>query len=322
MDILNDLGWEAFVVHENSGFRCSWFANKSPIVYIKSEEQPLFHIIRNHKKIPIPPCSLEDVFVIPEAYAYPLFDTEAQNLNYVIFNQNTHYTFRNTFIPDEAFPATKGKNEKNPYLDSNNLGTIVVSEQNKRYLKTAFPKSCIYRIHNSIDYNIFSYQENKRLQIAYMPRKCADDVKQVIQILRERNQLQDWSWVPIADISEKSVAKVLKNSALFLSFSHQEGLPLPPKEAMAAGCVVIGYRGSSGKEYMKKPFVYPIADNEILQFALTVEKIALKYKKNPKPFQKITKAASAFIQEKYSKEKEKQDLAFIWKSIERKLTKV
>ena len=107
----------------------------------------------------------------------------------------------------------------------------------------------------------------------------------------------------------------MKESAIFMSFSRREGFGLPPQEAMACGCLVIGYHGQAGKEFLKEPYAYPIAEGEILSFAKKVEEIALDLEKEPKKYEQQAKGAAQFIQEEYAQNKEIEDLINGWKAI-------
>jgi hypothetical protein len=92
----------------------------------------------------------------------------------------------------------------------------------------------------------------KKRQIAFMPRKRkveADFVKGLFRSLYP--QYQDLPWVAIDRVSRDQVAALLQESAVFASFSQLEGLGLPPLEAMACGCVVVGFTGMAGSDYAR-----------------------------------------------------------------------
>jgi glycosyltransferase involved in cell wall biosynthesis len=55
--------------------------------------------------------------------------------------------------------------------------------------------------------------------------------------------------VPIDGMTRQQCADVLRQSAVFASFSHLEGLGLPPLEAAACGCIVAGFTGGGGQDY-------------------------------------------------------------------------
>lgn len=310
VDILRELDFQAFVLHTKWGFRCDWFQSESPVVYMSTPFKPLTGLDKNGNKYELPALGPEDILVIPELYAFQTVPYLAKlHMRGVIFNQNPFLSFT-----QEPFPTgpLKAENEgQSYYLDPQILGALVVSNDSKRYLKFAFPDLTVYRIHNSINSLLFSYQPEKKKQIAFMLRKYQKDCLQVIQIIKARNRLKEWTFNPIDNLSEVQVAEILKESALFLSFSHQEGFGMPPVEAMACGCVVIGYHGQGGKEYLKPPYAHAIASGDIVHFVETVEKIALDYDQ----YKNKGKLASEYILKHYSREQEKKDFKRAWHAL-------
>ena len=87
-----------------------------------------------------------------------------------------------------------------------------------------------------------------------MSRKKETDAQQILAILKFRNALHGFKIVEIKDKTEAQAAAIIRDSMIFLSFSTQEGWGLPPMEAMASGCIVIGYDGRRGAEFMRQPF--------------------------------------------------------------------
>ncbi|MBT8536180.1 glycosyltransferase [Polynucleobacter paneuropaeus] len=59
-------------------------------------------------------------------------------------------------------------------------------------------------------------------------------------------------WVKIHDLDREAAASILGESEISLSLSYQESFGLPPLEAMASGCLVAGYHGDGGREYMNE----------------------------------------------------------------------
>lgn len=92
--------------------------------------------------------------------------------------------------------------------------------------------------------------EPKKVQVCYMPRKRL--VEAGTAMYRLRYLYPEIGGTPFVSIHKKhpdDVAKIMSESAIFLSLSGLEGLGLPPLEAMAAGCVVVGYHGGGGLDY-------------------------------------------------------------------------
>ena len=297
VDILNNHGLSAFILHRKTGFRCTWFENNTRVTCLAYLAQT--------------PIQQSDYLVFPEECGFEVTQIK-KGIKKVIFNQNCYYTFKDYFLEKENFLT--------PYLDRDTIATIVVSEDSKSYLSYVFPKLKVLRIHNAINPDLFFYQSHKKKQICFMPRKNFPDALQVFNILKFRNALGDFAIVQIQDKSEKEVAEILRESLIFLSFGYPEGFSMPPAEAMACGCLVIGYHGMGGKEYFKPDFSFPIEVGDIIGFAKTVEQVIQSYEENPDTLIKKAKIAADFIKENHSPEIEIRDVVQCWNSILGKAT--
>jgi len=271
------------------GFRCNWFENATPVCHP-------------------PECypRANDLLVIPEVDSWGL-SRQTSGIAKVIFNQNAYQTFEG-FMPEL-------QNEPAPYQRPDVLATIVVSEDSRSYLRHAFPGHPVFRVRYSIDPAVFRFQETKRRQIAYMPRKAAADAKQVLEILRCRGSLKDVSVVEIDGKSESETAAILRESLIFLSFATEEGWSLPPMEAMACGCITIGYDGRGGREYFTAEHGFPINRDDIVHFAATLERILTEHAQDPAPLVRMAHAASNFILSTYTPANEQLDILRAWEQI-------
>ncbi|MCW2249483.1 glycosyltransferase involved in cell wall biosynthesis [Azospirillum fermentarium] len=100
-----------------------------------------------------------------------------------------------------------------------------------------------------IDHELFKPAE-KVQQIAYMPRKLPADATYLKDAFAAAYPaFASIPWIPIEGCNEEQVAAILGRSTVFVSFSYREGFGLPPLEAMAAECLVVGFHGSGGMEY-------------------------------------------------------------------------
>lgn len=247
-----------------------------------------------------------DYLVIPEVYG-PKIATMAPGFKKVIFNQNSYYTFQGYSLDPKDMTA--------PYFHKEVVATLVISEDNKRYLSYAFPDLNLFRIQYGFNPNIFNYSGHKKKQICYMPRKHPEDALQVLNIFKFRNPLSDFEIVPIDNQPEDRVAKIFKESLIFLSFGYPESFSMPPAEAMACGCAVIGYHGQGGREYFKPEFSYPIEVGDILGFAKALEEVTQQYEVEPEYILKKGREASNYILSEYSLEKEEASILEVWKRI-------
>ncbi len=305
VDILNKNGFSASIVQIKKNFRCTWFKNDTKVSCISN--------------IKIRPS---DYLLLPESYERVFLKRKKLSVNRkkrakikllkmdnpkVIFNQNSYYTFKNYSIDKDKSQGL--------YLQKNTVASIVVSEDNERYLKFAFPGLKVFRVRNSIDPDIFYYDSKKKKQIAFMPRKNIQDIGQVINILKIRNILDNYDLVSIDNLPEQGVAKIMRESLIFLSFGHPEGFGLPPAEAMACGCIVVGYHGMGGREFFKEDFSFPIEFGHIISFSKAVEDVINTYENNPDSIIKMGNEASHFITQTYSPKVEEEDVLGLWKML-------
>jgi len=318
VDILNKNGFNAFIIHRKKGFRHKWFKNETKIIYnrtiyntidkiLKKKQKP-FKVLKNYFRAKNDdPIDNNGILVIPEIYG-PYISELNKNIEKVIFNQNCYYTFNKCEILEPK--------RNSIYLDEKFLASIVVSEDSKKYLEYTFPKSTTHRIHLGINTNKFNYNNAlKKKQIAFMPRKLEDDIIQIINILKIRGNLKNWDFVPIDNKTEDEVATILNESSIFLSLNHREGFGLPPAEAMASGCIVIGYAGQGGKEYFNSELSFKIDEGNIIDFVDKIEEISLKLEKNDTEILKIPRSVAHYISHNYNLKKEEESIVSTWKKI-------
>ncbi|CAG0936790.1 Alpha-1,6-glucosyltransferase [Thermoflexales bacterium] len=289
VDTLNRNGFTAWVLHKERGVRCDWFENDTPVGCIWDTK-----------------ITASDYLVYPEVFGRHI-GMSAQGVRKVIFNQNCYYTF--TGYSFRSQPCTPF------YTHPDVVATIVVSEDSHGYLKHLFPGLKIHRIRLSVNSDRFSYQACKKNQICFMPRKNEQDVNQVVNILKTRQALHDFDLIAIDGKSEMEVARIMRDSKFFLSFGYPEGFALPPLEAMACGCVVVGYHGMGGQEFFKPEFSHPIAHGDILSYARTVEELVRRAVEQPEGIEAQSQQAAAFVREHYSPRIQERDIVETWTDI-------
>lgn len=316
VDTLNRNGFDAFVLHHYYPFRCTWFENTTQVAYevrypdlsrslsARSGRRVLRALGRPPQIDPLPVLKLtaDDVLVVPEAM--PGLAEIATGVPKLIFNQNAYLTL----LP---FPLDVGPKDL-VYAKPELLGAIVVSEDSRRYLETLFPSLQVRRLHYGIDTELFAFSRRKKRQIAYMPRKNELDVHQVLLRLRLTGRLEGWDVIEIADRTEAETATILRESAIFLSSGHPEGFGLPAAEAMLAGCIVVGYHGYGGREFLTEELAFPIDVGDVVAFADRVAEILRQLEDRPDALRLRTEKASRFIADNYSLEREERDLLAIW----------
>ncbi|WP_404534670.1 glycosyltransferase [Bradyrhizobium ottawaense] len=287
VDTLNAAGLNAAILHAEPGFRCGWFENRTRVV--------------DADMVTLGP---RDLFVVPEIYGQSICDLP-RNIRQVIFNQNAYVTLRS--LEDGSVNAT-------PYTNNPDLALVLaVSEDNAEILRRTFPETPVRRLRVGIDPALYHPpQASKQRRLAYMPRKRPDDAAAVLAQLKLRGALDGWDVTAIDNRSEAETAELLRSAKLFLSFSSREGLGLPPLEALACGCIVVGYHGSGGREYFHPPFAIAVNDSDISAFVRTVEAIICNIDSDPQYTDSFMAKAFRFVSERYPMEAEEQDLLDIF----------
>ena len=284
VDVLNEAGLSAAVVHKRPGFRCTWFEHETRVVAAGEIA-----------------VGEGDVIAVPEIYGPSILELPA-GVRQVIFNQGA-YLALDTLV-------TGGPAAAAPYLNNPDLAAVVVvSDDSARVVEYAFPGVPVHRIHHGIDPAIHHPPvEAPRKRIAYMTRRRPHEATQVLRLLELRGVLDGWEVVAIEGKTETEVAELLRSSQMFLSFSQLEGFGLPPLEALACACIVVGFDGFGGRELFRPPFATSIEDGDVVAFARTVEDVIRRIDNDPVAMRAAADAGAAFALERYSREIERQDL--------------
>lgn len=290
VEILNQHGFHASVVHQSADFKYSQFSHSPPSIGMAD--------------LRLRP---EDLFVLPEDLG-PALNTIAPGVKKVIFNQNAYSSFRGYKLFDAQSP---------PYLHPDMLATLVVSEDNKHYLETAFPGLSCFRLRISFQQDVFFCADlsQKKRQLCFMTRKNSSDVVQVIAQLRQRGRMQGWRFVALENASEKQVSDVMRDSALFLSFGHPEGISLSNIEAMASCSLVVGYSGMGCREYYQPGYCLEVPFGDISRFVVAVEKAALLFDSERSDYDAHVLRSQTYAMTTFSPQNELGDLMQFYSDI-------
>ncbi len=287
---LNDAGINAAVLHTQPGFRCRWFQSSAPVV-----------------ATPFRPVTPDDVLVIPEVSGPNLHEI-GPGTPKVVFNQNAHYTFN-------LWPTPGGDARRItiPYRSPEVVASIVVSEHSREYLQYAFPGIRVYRTINGV-HSPDTIGAKDDL-ITYLPRKNEDHALQVLNLLENRASLGGFAVEAIDGVDHEHSLESLRRTRIFLSFGYPEGCALPPLEAMAAGCLVVGYDGVGCREYLTPETSYPVPFGDIVTYARTVEAVLDTLRSDPASVERRIAAGRALVQSEYSTERERASVVSTWREI-------
>ena len=168
----------------------------------------------------------QDFLIVPELMATVVarFCIPAK-IRYAIYVQNGYIM--------NSFGSSSSEEVELAYLHASLV--LAISDDTAEIVKLAFPglpQERVVRMRLSVR-DIFKVGSKERI-ITFMPRKLREHTALVMFFLRHHVP-PGWSVVPIDQMSEDAVAETFARSGIFLSFSHLEGLGLPPIEAALAG---------------------------------------------------------------------------------------
>lgn len=316
IDILNQLGFKAFVLHTEQDFRCNWFNNQTQIAYfnqVKIEPTDIVWVPENavigrFKSLPNNERTFRKL-TGRYKYKHSIIDIWNIDCRKWVFNQNAYLTF------EEVDGVISPEMLANFYQGIEAI--ICVSDNNMRYLNTVFPQIKIDRIHLGInEANIFKYNPpaQKERVIAYMPRKNADHIKRVLPLLYQIPAIKSGAWVlkPLDKMVYTEIANQLHKAAIFLSFGYPEGSPMPPKEALISGCLLVGYHGEGGQEYFPASSKLNVPFGAVTEYALKVGE-AIDFWDNNSEVGNYTHELSSKITSNYNEAENTKDLQRIVK---------
>ena len=285
VEILRSEGYPAYILHFKAGFKISWFTNDVPVRYM-------------HDQIQWNPT---DILVFPEGIPAIIKKFQSTPFRKIVIALSHSYIF-----PQLPF----GENWKDYGVDT----VLTPSKTIMEFVKNTMGIENIFLFKTSIDHSVFNDDsKNKILQIAYISRK--DGTAEIIEkIMKLKNILIDFVKIENKSISE--YAEILKKSSIFLTTTYHEGIHRSVIEAMACGCICVGYDAIGAKEYIvaageKQNFVH-VENMNYIELVNKLEATAQLIKNNSPDITKIRenaiKTAAGF-----SSEGEKQSILEFWK---------
>jgi hypothetical protein len=282
VDVLNSLGVAAFVAHHSQGFVCDWFEHQTRVV---AEDE-----------VTLTPA---DIIVVPEIYVQHIRKIPA-GPRLVVFSQGAYL----------SFGAGQSVSSWKYCLDDRKLEALmVVSRDSEEYMRYAFPGVNVVRVRNFVDGQIFHPAERlPGRKIAVMPGRGRNLCTHVLSLLTMRGSLDGWEVADIDGLPQREVAEILRSAAIFLSFSEREGFGMPPAEAMACGCYVVGFTGLGGREFFYPGLCVPVEEGNVLALANMTEQAMSNFNMDASNIRKVALRASTIIRNEYSLEKQTRDI--------------
>ena len=191
-----------------------------------------------------------DIWLTPEGWPNALLPGLNAGERSIVYAQNWAYLL--SCLPQNA------------HLEKLPLEFLAVSEPVARFVDMSLGKHAAV-LRPGLDTTLFCPSPDRKdgatARIAFMPRKNKVFARQIRELaearLRRRTPPLPLEWTSIEDCSQAEVARTLQTAHLFLCTGFPEGCPLPPLEALACGCVPVGFTGLGGWDYMRQAANFP-----------------------------------------------------------------
>lgn len=238
---LFEAGFDAFILHEQEGYKLPWLELDVPLKYIS-----------NFKSDNI---SGDDVLVVPEVLVNNSF-IESWKGKKILFIQGFAYVFKH-------LPTNKTHKD----LGFSKCIIIMPHQINLVEKHVGLPYVLIppmiadYFLENSIP-------EKKKKQILIYPKFSQIDFTIITNlILRKigKNKVKkalgfDWRLMVLQNLDHKGVARTMRDANIFISVNLFEALNTSVVEAMASGCIIFCYEGFGPRDFLRNgenAFVFP-----------------------------------------------------------------
>jgi hypothetical protein len=243
--ILRDSGYKAYIVHPGSIEKPGWFKHDLP-------QMSLSDVV----------FRAEDVIVIPEGRTVVLNKLKNIAARKVVICLNPAYSFR--YLADWAPHGIE-------WVMTNCL-------QAKEMIDWAAPSTHVHYLRTGVDPDIFYFEPaRKKMQACYIKRHD-QFIPTVQKVLRAKHGGgMELEFVAMENLSLPEYARVLRSSSVFITTASCQGFPRASMEAMACGCVCIGFDGVGGKDYLvphgKDKNFYLVENMNFFELGRTIEQV-------------------------------------------------
>lgn len=291
VELLVEAGLEACVLQRQAGFRPDWFTSSAPVLDLDSY-------------IASGPSADADLIVLPETWLAQV-PGYLPGIPKVIFNQNAFYTF--------GLEGHCAADTLNLYQHPDIQGVVTVSHDSRRLLVEGCGVAAerCHVVLNGIDAKLFHPPELKVRRVVFMGRKHADHIRKALLMGSRRPAWKHYEFRELPRMSHEQVASELREALMFLSCGHPEGFGLPLAEAIACGCLVVGYHGLGGRDFAE-PHMHCVEFGDLMGFVNGIEAELIRFEQNPQAVISERHQAATTILERYGPEAESAACMGCW----------
>ena len=283
VELLHKAGWDAYVLQEQPGFRADWFRSDAPVMDLETYKAS-------------PPSADNDLVVLPETWLSNV-PSYFPGVPKVIFNQNAFYSF--------GLSGACDNRTLDLYRHGDIKAVVTVSKDSRALLTEGcgIPQESCFALINGIDRQLFHAPAVKHRRVVFLGRKHVDHARKVALMASKHPRLKHLGFHELPVMQHAEVASALREALLFLSCGHPEGFGLPLAEAIACGCLVVGYHGLAGRDFAL-PYMQAVEFGDLLGLLKGLEQELNRFDTAPEAVIEERIAASEAILQTYSLETE------------------
>lgn len=137
------------------------------------------------------------------------------------------------------------------YEDLGFSNLLACSQFVKEYMKDKSSLPCDAVV-NGIDLDVFHSQDRQKdgCKVVVLNRRNIADAREAIKLIPDALKKKIEFIILENRYSQEKMAEIFRETDIFLAIGYPEGFALPPLEAMASGCAVVGFTGGGGLEHM------------------------------------------------------------------------
>ena len=221
VNCLSSAGVDAAIVHQKRDFCLDWHEYPAPVIWL--EDRPQF--------------GADDILVFPEVMPD-------------LIRQTNGFAGQRVVISLSWLPSYARLQPGERWQDSGVSHVIATSPAVARHLAWSMEID-VTLIPAFIHPELYFFRPaDKTDSVAYLTRK--DNSGEWLRgvIVRRSIAPASVAWTPIRNLDERSYADALRKTSVFVTTTMQEGLHMSVLEAMACGCLVVGFGAIGGEDFM------------------------------------------------------------------------